>query len=113
MTRKAGTKAKSARKVGSKIQVPVLGIPFDVHFVEEVDKDHSMGECDGPERAIKIKHAQTPEMLESTLLHEVCHAILYTSGISELLEENQEEAIVVALENGLSQLYQRKDLTSD
>jgi hypothetical protein len=37
-----------------------------------------------------------------TLLHEVCHAILYFSGASEGLTETKEESIVLALEHGLA-----------
>ena len=106
-------KAPKTPKVGKSETIPILGIPFNVQYVEEVDKEQSYGETEGPERSIKIKSTATPEIREATLLHETMHAILYTSGVGELLEENLEEAVVVALENGLSQLYQRKDLTSD
>jgi hypothetical protein len=111
--KKAGIAADKAIKASSKITVPVLGVPFEVQFVKDVDAEHSYGETEGPERRIKVKKSLPPDMLEATLLHEIIHAILYTSGVGEMLNENLEEAIVVALENGLSQLYQRKSLTSD
>jgi hypothetical protein len=37
-----------------------------------------------------------------TLLHEICHAVLYFSGASEGLTETKEESIVLALEHGLA-----------
>jgi len=37
----------------------------------------------------------------STMLHEICHAILFLTGVSQGLSETAEERIVVALENGL------------
>jgi hypothetical protein len=41
------------------------------------------------------------ESEQSTLFHECMHACLSTSGLSALLNEKQEEALVIALENGL------------
>ena len=113
MGKKTSTHKKGyvTHKVGSILEIPVFGIPFKVQFVEEVDKDNSYGETEGPERTIKIRQSLPPELLEATILHEICHAVLYTAGVSELLDENLEEAIVVAMENGLSQLYQRKSLS--
>lgn len=55
-------------------------------------------------RVIKIKKEQPEEMKWETLLHEVIHAVLGLSGISDTLDswgDSIEEGIVVALENGL------------
>lgn len=41
---------------------------------------------------------------KDTLLHEILHAVLYYSGHSQKFEENDEEALVMALENGLKTL---------
>lgn len=38
---------------------------------------------------------------KSTLLHEILHAIMFITGQNEILEFEQEEAIVRAIENGL------------
>ena len=123
MTKKAGiAKKQVGAKVGSSETIMVLGIPFNIQLVENVDKEDSYGETEGPERKIKIKHSLNPSVREATTLHEICHAILYTAGVSEILESHDregregklEEAVVIALENGLSQLYERKkDLTKD
>lgn len=48
------------------------------------------------------------EHAESILLHETIHAILHFSGVVEHLSEELEESIVVALQNGLSPLYQQR-----
>ena len=45
---------------------------------------------------------------ESVLLHEVIHACLSYSGVVEHLSEALEESIVVALQNGLGPLYERR-----
>ena len=94
-------------------EIKVLGRTFEVKYPKKVDKEDSYGETNGPERVIKIRSTLSTSVTEDTLLHETIHAILYTAGISELLDEDKEEAIVVALENGLIQLYERKDLTRD
>lgn len=62
------------------------------------------GETEGIERTIKVDLAKhhSQEQVASTLFHEVIHAVLHVSGQSELLKGKQEEALVVALEHGLS-----------
>lgn len=40
-----------------------------------------------------------------TLLHEICHAILYFSGAGEGLTSTKEESIVLALEHGLMPIF--------
>jgi len=92
------------------IKIPVLGVPFEIQYVNKInEEDDSYGECDGPAHKIKIKKSLTNEQKRLTVFHEILHAALYISGQSELLTEQQEEAIVVALENGLSQLYNLKE----
>ena len=92
-------------------QVSIMGIKFEVKHPVKVDPENSYGETVGEDRVMRIRRSLTGEIYEATLLHETMHAILYAAGIAEVLADNHEEAIVVALENGLSQLYQRKSLT--
>ena len=40
----------------------------------------------------------------SILIHEICHAILFISGHSQTMTEDEEEALVMALESGLGSL---------
>ena len=47
---------------------------------------------------------------ESVLLHEVIHACLSYSGVVEHLNDALEESIVVALQNGLGPLYERRGI---
>lgn len=88
--------------------VAILGADFEIRYVKSVDKGDSFGECDGPLRIIKIKDSQPDHIVDSTILHEIIHGILYMSGNSEHLSEELEESIVLALENGLGQIYKRK-----
>jgi len=90
----------------------IMGAVFTIKYLDKLkDEDGTdlSGMMEGTIRTIKINMSQHAhdEILERTLLHEITHAVLYMSGISELLEK-QEEAIVIALENGLSQLYRRR-----
>jgi len=57
---------------------------------------------------IHLNPDQTPAQLQATCLHEFLHAIFHVSGLSNLLTEGSEEAFAVALEHGLSPLYQLK-----
>jgi hypothetical protein len=100
----------------------ISGHPFTIEYYDEIpgteaktkDEEETVyGDCDITRRRIRIslKHNETDEQLERTLLHEILHAILGLSGQAERLEgENneQEEGIVVALENALDLLYVRR-----
>jgi hypothetical protein len=88
--------------------IAISGRQFSVKHPTKVDKEGSLGESVGADRIIKVKASQKGELFEDTLLHEVLHSILYVSGVAELLEGNLEEAIVIALENGLSPIYVRR-----
>jgi hypothetical protein len=87
--------------------VSILGKEFKIQYPKKIDDGHTHGVTMGDSRLIKIASSSDDELFEDTLLHETIHAILYTSGVSEMLDERLEEAIVIAIENGLSQLYSR------
>ena len=88
--------------------VSILGVTYNVAHPNKVDAENSFGECNGPGRMIRIRKSLEGEGFEMCLLHEILHAIIYTSGQSEHLTPEQEEGLVVALENGLTALYERK-----
>lgn len=90
-------------------KVTVMGIPFEVKHPQNVDKEKSYGETVGTERVIKVKQSLEGDIFEATLLHEIIHGIFYVSGQTELMSEEQEEALTVALEHGILSLYTRKD----
>lgn len=83
--------------------VPVMGVPFDVKW--DQDCDDARGDCDGTGREIRIgKHDGENVSEGSTLLHETLHAILFISGLDEILERREkglEETVVRTLEAAL------------
>ena len=96
-------KAKKPKKC-----ITLLGVPFEVIFQDKIDDDGDTvsGLCYGSGHRIYIstEENKTPEEINSTLLHECIHAILYVSGQSQLLKEDHEEGIVIALESALAPL---------
>lgn len=91
----------------TKEQLPIMGIPFKITYPVKVDKkDKHVGESDGVGRTIKIKKGLADEVKTSTILHEIIHSILYVTGQSERLTDEQEESLVLALEHGLHPLYE-------
>ena len=93
--------------------IEIMGTIFTVRYLQvlkDEDGTNLSGDMNGNDRLIRINLSQHShdEILERTLLHEIIHAVLHMSGQSEILKDSTEEAIVVALENGLSQLYKRK-----
>jgi hypothetical protein len=89
--------------------ITIGGVPFKVTYPAKME-ENQVGESDAMERTIKIKANQKGDEFERTLLHEVVHAAMGISGISELFDEKIEEAIVICLENSLHSLYVRRDL---
>ena len=90
-----------------------MGTKFDVQYTTKMPKD-DMGETIGNERQIKIRAKLTGEKLKATLLHEVIHAILHVSGMTEILTKYDEdgkleEGLVVALEHGLTPIVDLTD----
>lgn len=90
----------------------ILGQQFKIEHLDHIpaaaDEGVVYGETDSLKRSIKMKKTDDDDSYESTLLHETIHGILGISGLTELLEGNMEEALVLALENGLHKLYKRR-----
>ena len=106
------------RKPSTRWKLPshtdVMGKRWKVRQVETIgkneDDEDELGESDGSSFTITIaaKHHKSQAAVDSTLFHEEIHAVLFMTGQSELLDSKQEEALVVALENGLSTKYRRR-----
>lgn len=88
--------------------VHVLGIKFVVEQPAKFKAKNQLGESCNHKRTISVKKGESPDLQESILLHEIIHMILHNSGQAEKLDPEQEEGIVIALENGLHQLYKRR-----
>lgn len=93
--------------------VNVFGIKFTIEYppdLRDTDGSACCGITDGPDHRIQICSTlnQTQEQVDSTLLHEICHAALYLTGHTEILGEKQEEALVLMFENALAPLYRRR-----
>ena len=58
------------------------------------------GSCDPDNKLIKLSHAclDDDELHWATLVHEVCHMIIWLTGVSHM-EENNEEVYVRCFEN--------------
>jgi hypothetical protein len=89
--------------------ITVGGVPFKITYPAKMDEGQ-VGESNAMERTIQIKSNQKGDEFERTLLHEVVHAAMGISGVSELFDEKVEEAVVICLENSLHSLYKRRDL---
>lgn len=88
--------------------VIILGIPFSIEYKALPQKEEKQyGECYVMDRRIIIHDKLEGDILEATILHEVCHCILNMTGSAEFMTEEQEEATVLALETGLCQIFTR------
>lgn len=82
----------------------VLGRPLEVDYLDELDGD-AYGLYYSEEERIEIKDDRN---WRTHLLHEVIHAILFISGHSSKMTYKDEEALVMALEQGLKDLYKMR-----
>lgn len=92
-----------ARKIPT--EVKILGIPFKIKIVDDLE---DYGETNGPENVIKLNKKFSRDKMESTLLHELVHAALYVSGLSQVLDDKMEEGIAICVENALNSVVEVK-----
>lgn len=86
--------------------VTVLGQVYDIEYTDGLDAG-DYGETCSRSKKIRVNSRMPAKEQESTLFHELCHAVLGASGVSHTLTEGQEEAIVTALEHGLWPIVKR------
>lgn len=94
-------------KTTKPLSVSIMGMDFQIRHPKKVDDGNAHGQTKGDEHQIELCADLKEDAFERVLLHETMHGILYVSGITEILDERTEEAVVLALEHGLSQLYTR------
>lgn len=77
-----------------------LGGPITIEVLEKLldeDGGHCWGLWLAPERRIKIEKNAKREHMWGTFYHELVHAALDDSGLSNLLTEPQQEALCDAM----------------
>lgn len=89
----------------------ICGVPHAVRYADQLKGESKEEVVYGYYHAhrhlieISLKSNDTPEMVWRSLLHEALHAILHVTGQSEGLGGETEEALVIALENGIAGLF--------
>ena len=87
---------------------------FDIPIVWVPDLELDGEACNGTwcsrNLEIKLDPAINSQHQASTLLHEIIHAILWTTGITYVLSEDSEENFVAALSCGLYQVLKDNKL---
>lgn len=81
-----------------KVRPQSVSIGGKVISIQQVEME-DYGSFNPNDLTIKIKSNLSDEMFFSTLNHEISHCGFFLSGLSELLDEKMEEAIVLMLEN--------------
>lgn len=87
--------------------VTVLGQEFRIELLPAEKMDGNFGEMVGELHRIRICDTQDRARRWRTLLHEVVHAVLYVNGVSNTIDEDQEEVIAQSLEYGMLQFMQQ------
>lgn len=84
---------------GYPLVVGVLGDYYSV-VVKPIEE---CGTCEPHLRTITLDSSLKPHVLAETFYHELVHAILAQSGVAEILDEKQEEAVAQAVGAGMAQ----------
>ena len=98
--------------------VTICGHDYQIFYVPRIREANGnlcddLGQTDSDKREIKIRTVgQTKSAQNDTLLHEIIHAILRTSGAVHILEDENEtrveEVLVRAMECGLTNIVKFK-----
>lgn len=93
------------KKIKKRESVNVFGkdIPIEYKAIELNDDDKPFGLY--KLEKIIIDEKLKDDELRDTILHEMIHACLDISGLTELLSDEQEEAICCNLEKGLGEYF--------
>jgi hypothetical protein len=82
-------------------KVIILGQPFTIKYEPSSKMQGLFGDTDVDSHVIRINKSLPEHSIQSTLFHEFLHAALAVAGISYVISDNIEEAIVRCLENAL------------
>lgn len=92
-------------------QLKILGRNIPVNYLSPLEinavakDDDILGYYCGTAQAIYINNTLEGKRLEETLIHEIVHAILNFSGLTQMMPEGLEEAVCNAME-GLVYLHE-------
>ena len=87
-------------------KIKILGKTFEIAYIPDMkdkdDGDDLYGEMHAREFRIDINSSKSREVQEHTLFHEAMHGALDVAGLSSLLDEKVEEAIITCFENAFA-----------
>ena len=100
-------------KPTTKRTIPIMGQKYKILYYNTVKTDDAanvFGDTDKDKKRIRVdlSNCKTAALVKCTLLHECIHAVLAQSGLDNLLTDEVEEAIVRAIEHGLTPLVEFK-----
>lgn len=93
-------------------QVLVFGKKIKIKYCDELDEQH--GDFNLDKALIRVDSTNPEKIQGITKAHELLHACIGISGLTEILTTEQEEAIVRCIEHGFfplvadSQLFKNK-----
>ena len=100
-------------QIPKKLKIGAFTIPVKWEKELELEGSPCNGTWCSRELEIKIDPALNSQHQASTFLHEIIHAILWTTGITYILPEDTEEQFVAALSCGLYQVLKDNKLIFD
>lgn len=104
------TVVRGRKPRGFPSSLKVFGHTIKILYCHKMPKNYMdcYGVCFFNEKRIYLSLDQPKDELERTLFHELCHMFLWLSGHRFKLNDEDEEALVRALEHGVLPLYKRR-----
>lgn len=94
------------------LEIPILGRKIGVRYVSDKELQTIGNDTDllgfFHRNTIYISTSVTGDQAKQVLLHELAHAVLDITGLTNVIEDKQEEAICTAFESFLEVLRNRK-----
>jgi hypothetical protein len=88
----------------------LLGHTWNLKYTDDAT-DETYGQTYGYTRTITLNAGKND--LPSTAWHELVHAVFHITGLTEILGEQQEEAVAMALESAYSDIKAYLELFED
>jgi Zn-dependent peptidase ImmA (M78 family) len=87
-------------------KINIKGRPYKILFIKGlIEKQHAMGICCETKKEIHLDSKLKDEDLKATLLHEIGHAIMFETGLTQCLSHDIQEIVTENFSNVIIDLF--------
>lgn len=95
----------------SKRSISILSANYEISITSGLAESHNAaGLCDPNSSKITIDEALSPTQFAKTMLHEICHAWQFESGLHEVLNEQSSEFVAQTFALVVTEILKNRSL---